>query len=202
MGWKELVMGNMSEDIGARRQSNISTALPTVLAELKARHAEKRGIAAKSQMVAEEATYAAYPEAAAKRAGIDIGTAGGEPGMRKTKTTRGGTVYEAPDILDEAGLSKLWMDYVAKIQSANAANEKFPNYTPIPVPNFVSFVQRNFPEYVDVIRQGGGKGGAIDPQVQAIVNSLKTQGKSSADIRTLMKASKKYKDIDPTPYGI
>jgi len=200
--WRSMVLGNMGEDIAARRASNLSSALPAVLKELSDRQKERRGVTAKSQQTAEEATYAAFPEAAAKRAGIDIGAGGGADttGMRKTKTVRGGTTYETPDVLDESGLSKIWMDYIAKVQSSNAANEKYLNYSPIPIPSFVKFTQQYFPEYVDIIRAGGGKGGkgTGDPRIQQIIDAELAKGTSAEKIKGFMKA----KNLNPDDYTI
>ena len=148
-GWKELVMGNMGEDIQARRGAKID--LKGVLANLNAYEKEKRGYAAREKDIQQQAYYGSYPEAAGKALGAETDTSGvGADGMRKTKVTRGGATWEAEEPLDAQFFAKEYTKWAASIDDKNVTLGLM-NKPQIKKQGFSAWMQETFPEYSDEV---------------------------------------------------
>lgn len=208
--WRTSVNALVGEAQRTTAQTQVAPALRQALNNLRAFSKERRGAADTSRQIKEKAVYGNYPELAASDIGVELptgagGLGGGFDDLPLEKVVRGkGTkterTYKAPETLDEAGIARIWTDYITKLQSQNAMNSKYPNYTPIPIPNLVDFTQAQFPEYMDLIRKKGG----AEPDLAAVqgkVDELRDKGKTDVQIIALLKKSK-FKGIAPSLLGL
>ena len=150
--WRSLITQEMGQDVAARREAGVSVAFSRAIANMRATDEQRRAGKIQSQHIAESATYGAYPEVAAKRAGIGLpeGVGGAPSGMRETKRTVGGRVYEAPEELDAQFFAKEYMKYKTAIEEQNTINKVLEKPL-IKMPGWTDWMKGTFPEYADEV---------------------------------------------------